>query len=107
MQDMAVELLLTDDPYEAESLAQEMDELNKTRQSIVNSITLEAIEEVEKNYPIESNSVLVIGKEGWNAGVIGIVASRLVDKFYRPTIVLSFDQGKRVSKRISAKYCWI
>ncbi|MEH7245485.1 single-stranded-DNA-specific exonuclease RecJ [Neobacillus niacini] len=95
---MAVELLLTDDPYEAETLAQEMDELNKTRQSIVNSITLEAIEEVEKNYPIQSNSVLVIGKEGWNAGVVGIVASRLVEKFYRPTIVLSFDQEKGIAK---------
>lgn len=96
--DMAVELLLTEDPIEAQSLAQEMDELNKTRQSIVNSITLEAIEEVEKNYPIDSNSVLVIGKEGWNAGVIGIVASRLVEKFYRPTIVLSFDSEKGLAK---------
>ncbi|WP_419956067.1 single-stranded-DNA-specific exonuclease RecJ [Neobacillus niacini] len=96
--DMAVELLLTDDSYEAEALAQEMDELNKTRQSIVNSITLEAIEEVERNYPIDSNSVLVIGKEGWNAGVIGIVASRLVEKFYRPTIVLSFDKEKGLAK---------
>lgn len=96
--DMAVELLLTDDPYEAEALAQEMDELNKTRQSIVNSITLEAIEEVERNFPIDSNSVLVIGKEGWNAGVIGIVASRLVEKFYRPTIVLSFDKEKGLAK---------
>ena len=96
--DMAVELLLTDDPIEAEGLAQEMDELNKTRQSIVNSITHEAIEEVEKNYPIDSNSVLVIGKEGWNAGVVGIVASRLVEKFYRPTIVLSFDKEKGLAK---------
>lgn len=96
--DMAVELLLTDDPYEAEALAQEMDELNKTRQSIVNSITLEAIEEVERNFPIDTNSVLVIGKEGWNAGVIGIVASRLVEKFYRPTIVLSFDKEKGLAK---------
>ncbi|MFJ5758145.1 single-stranded-DNA-specific exonuclease RecJ [Neobacillus sp. NPDC093182] len=96
--DMAVELLLTDDPFEAEALAQEMDDLNKTRQSIVNSITLEAIEEVERNYPIDSNSVLVIGKEGWNAGVIGIVASRLVEKFYRPTIVLSFDKEKGLAK---------
>lgn len=96
--DMAVDLLLTDDPIEAEGLAQEMDELNKTRQSIVNSITHEAIEEVEKNYPIDSNSVLVIGKEGWNAGVVGIVASRLVDKFYRPTIVLSFDKEKGLAK---------
>jgi single-stranded-DNA-specific exonuclease len=96
--DMAVELLLTDDPFEAEALAQEMDELNKTRQSIVNSITTEAIEEVERNYPTDSNSVLVIGKEGWNAGVIGIVASRLVEKFYRPTIVLSFDKEKGLAK---------
>ncbi|MEH7273635.1 single-stranded-DNA-specific exonuclease RecJ [Neobacillus vireti] len=96
--DMAVELLLTDDHFEAEALAQEMDELNKTRQSIVNSITQEAIEEVEKNYSIDSNSVLVIGKEGWNAGVIGIVASRLVERFYRPTIVLSFDKEKGLAK---------
>ncbi|MGG3469295.1 single-stranded-DNA-specific exonuclease RecJ [Neobacillus pocheonensis] len=96
--DLAVQLILTDDPDEAESLALEMDSLNKTRQAIVNEITLEAIEEVEKNYPIETNKVLVIGKEGWNAGVIGIVASRLVDKFYRPTIVLSFDREKGLAK---------
>ncbi|MGX6442876.1 single-stranded-DNA-specific exonuclease RecJ [Neobacillus sp. K501] len=96
--DMAVELLLTDDPMEAEVLAEEMDALNKTRQSIVNEITAEAIEEVESKFPIDKNSVLVIGKEGWNAGVIGIVASRLVEKFYRPTIVLSFDQEKGLAK---------
>ncbi|MEH7332749.1 single-stranded-DNA-specific exonuclease RecJ [Neobacillus drentensis] len=96
--DLAVQLILTDDPEEADHLAQEMDDLNKTRQSIVNTITLEAIEEVEQNYPIDSNKVLVIGKEGWNAGVIGIVASRLVEKFYRPTIVLSFDREKGLAK---------
>ncbi|MEH7544355.1 MULTISPECIES: single-stranded-DNA-specific exonuclease RecJ [Bacillaceae] len=96
--DLAVQLLLTDDPHEAQSLAEEMDALNKTRQEIVNAITVEAIEEVEKNYPIETNKVLVIGKEGWNPGVIGIVASRLVEKFYRPTIVLNFDPDKGVAK---------
>ncbi|MFD0827424.1 single-stranded-DNA-specific exonuclease RecJ [Neobacillus sp. M.A.Huq-85] len=96
--DLAVELLLSQDPEEAKSLAEEMDSLNKSRQSIVNTITAEAIEEVEKNYPIDSNHVLVIGKEGWNAGVIGIVASRLVEKYYRPTIVLSFDKEKGLAK---------
>ncbi|SMQ83159.1 single-stranded-DNA-specific exonuclease [Bacillus sp. OV166] len=96
--DLAVQLILTNDPFEAESLASEMDALNKSRQSIVNSITTEAMEEVEKNFPIESNKVLVIGKEGWNAGVIGIVASRLVEKYYRPTIVLNFDPDKGVAK---------
>ncbi|MCA8867010.1 DHHA1 domain-containing protein, partial [Halomonas sp. SBBP1] len=42
--------------------------------------------------------VLVVGKEGWNAGVIGIVASKLVEKYYRPTIVLSFDKEKGLAK---------
>ncbi|ETI66966.1 single-stranded-DNA-specific exonuclease RecJ [Neobacillus vireti] len=96
--DLAVQLILTGDPEEAQHLAEEMDALNKTRQAIVNAITAEAIQEVETNYPIESNKVLVIGKEGWNAGVIGIVASRLVDKYYRPTIVLNFDPDKGVAK---------
>jgi len=96
--DLAVQLILTEDPEEAQQLAEEMDVLNKTRQAIVNTITSEAIEEVEKNFPIETNKVLVVGKEGWNAGVIGIVASRLVEKYYRPTIVLNFDPEKGVAK---------
>ncbi|WP_026563463.1 single-stranded-DNA-specific exonuclease RecJ [Bacillus sp. UNC41MFS5] len=96
--DLAVQLILTDDPIEAENLAAEMDDLNKSRQSIVNTITTEAMEEVETHFPIETNKVLVIGKEGWNAGVIGIVASRLVEKYYRPVIVLNFDSEKGVAK---------
>ena len=96
--DLAVQLILTDDPMEANSLAEEMDALNKTRQAIVNSITQEAIEEVENHFPISDNKVLVIGKEGWNPGVIGIVASRLVEKYYRPTIVLNFDVDKGLAK---------
>jgi single-stranded-DNA-specific exonuclease len=96
--DLAVQLILTEDHEEAQILAEEMESLNKERQAIVNSITAEAIEEVETNYPIETNKVLVIGKEGWNAGVIGIFASRLVEKYYRPTIVLSFDQAKGLAK---------
>ncbi|WP_251549326.1 single-stranded-DNA-specific exonuclease RecJ [Neobacillus muris] len=96
--DLAVELILTQDPIEAEQLAEEMEALNKTRQSIVNAITDEAMDEVEKHYLDDANKVLVVGKEGWNAGVIGIVASRLVEKYYRPTIVLSFDKEKGLAK---------
>ncbi|NRD75958.1 single-stranded-DNA-specific exonuclease RecJ [Bacillus sp. BRMEA1] len=95
---LAVRLLLTNDPDEAEMLAAEMEDLNKTRQNIVKSITDEAMEMVENQFPVDSNKVLVIGKEGWNAGVIGIVASRLVEKYYRPTIVLSFDGEKGLAK---------
>ena len=53
---------------------------------IVNEITEQAIREVEENYPVNENAVLVIGREGWNAGVIGIVASKLVETFYRTRI---------------------
>ncbi|THE15336.1 single-stranded-DNA-specific exonuclease RecJ [Bacillus timonensis] len=96
--DPAVDLLMTNDPEEALYIADEIDELNKERQQLVNQMTQEAIREVEENYPPASNSVLVIAREGWNSGVIGIVASRLVDRFYRPTIVLSIDSEKGLAK---------
>ncbi len=96
--DPAVRLLLSEDPGEAAMLASEIDGLNKERQALVASIAEEAINEVETNFPVEDNHVLVIGKEDWNPGVIGIVASRLVEKYYRPTIVLSFDKEKGVAK---------
>ncbi|WP_449537100.1 single-stranded-DNA-specific exonuclease RecJ [Ferdinandcohnia sp. Marseille-Q9671] len=96
--DPAVDLLMTNDPEEAAYIAEEIDELNKERQQLVNQMTQEAIKEVEENYPPETNSVLVIAREGWNSGVVGIVASRLVDRFYRPTIVLSVDPEKRLAK---------
>ncbi|WP_053367251.1 single-stranded-DNA-specific exonuclease RecJ [Bacillus sp. FJAT-27245] len=95
---MAVKLLLTEDKGEAEDLAREMDSLNRERQAIVQEITEEAILQVERDFPPDSNKVLLVGKEGWNAGVIGIVASRLVEKFYRPVIVFSFDMEKGLAK---------
>ncbi|MCM3122540.1 MULTISPECIES: single-stranded-DNA-specific exonuclease RecJ [Bacillaceae] len=96
--DPAVQLMMTSDSEEAKMLAEEIDSINKERQSIVAQIAEEAIGEVEQRYPIEDNPVLVVGKEGWNAGVIGIVASKLVEKYYRPTIVLSFDDEKGLAK---------
>ena len=96
--DPAVYLLLAEDAFEAEALAEDIEQLNKDRKELVNTISEEAIRMVEQSFPTKENSLLVIGKEGWNPGVIGIVASRLVEKFYRPTIVLSFDQEKGMAK---------
>ena len=96
--DPAIELLLTEDPVMAESIADEIDSLNKERQAIVAEIAKDAIRQVEQFYPVSENSVLIVGGEGWNAGVVGIVASKLVEKFYRPTIVLSFDREKGLAK---------
>ncbi|WP_377888350.1 single-stranded-DNA-specific exonuclease RecJ [Alkalihalobacillus sp. R86527] len=94
----AVELLTTEDLTYAKQIAEEIDSLNKARQELVNTMTKEAIEEVEANYPLDNNRVLIIAREGWNPGVIGIVASRLVEKYYRPTIVMSIDREKGVAK---------
>ncbi|WP_226667243.1 single-stranded-DNA-specific exonuclease RecJ [Metabacillus litoralis] len=96
--DPAVDLLLSDNEEEAFLIAEEIDALNKERQKLVNTMTEEAIEEVENNFPVEDNPVLIIAKEGWNPGVVGIVASRLVERYYRPTIVLSIDHEKGIAK---------
>ncbi len=95
--DMAVDLLMSKTLHEAEEMAQEMNRLNKERQQIVNDMTSEAIEIADEMMK-EDTQVLVVGKEGWNAGVVGIVASRLVDRYYRPAIVLGFDKEKDQAK---------
>ncbi len=94
----AVKLLTSTDVHEADSHAQTLDELNRERQELVQAMTEEAIEMVEKQYPPDQNRVLVLAKEGWNVGVVGIVASRIVEKFYRPTIVLGIDPEKGTAK---------
>ncbi|RSL31603.1 single-stranded-DNA-specific exonuclease RecJ [Salibacterium salarium] len=96
--DPAVHLLTSIDAEEAAEWAEVIDELNKERQKVVNDMTKEAIEEVEKEFPPEDNSVLVVGKAGWSPGVIGIVASRLMDRFYRPVIVLGIDEDTGEAK---------
>ncbi|MFC0561843.1 single-stranded-DNA-specific exonuclease RecJ [Halalkalibacter alkalisediminis] len=96
--DPAVALLLSESHEEAEQLASEIDDLNKERQAVVSDITEAAIQVVEDQFPPNENEVLVIAGEGWNAGVIGIVASRLVERYYRPTIVLSIDAEKGLAK---------
>jgi single-stranded-DNA-specific exonuclease len=94
----AVELLVSDDPEVAEVLALEIDQLNKQRQGTVDEITKEAIDWVEERYPTVKPRVLIVAQKDWNAGVIGIVASRLVEKYYVPTIVLTIDSDKSIAK---------
>ncbi|MBU9712515.1 single-stranded-DNA-specific exonuclease RecJ [Evansella tamaricis] len=93
--DPAIHLLISEDPYEAEELAMMIDDYNKERQKIVNEMAKEAEEQVEKQ---GIPPVIIVGQEGWNAGVIGIVASRLVEKYYRPTIVLSLNNETGLAK---------
>jgi single-stranded-DNA-specific exonuclease len=96
--DKAVELLISQDRDQALLLAEEIDNINQQRQTMVDEITKEAIEWVEEKYPDIKPKALVVAKEGWNAGVIGIVASRLVERYYLPTIVLAIDEEKGIAK---------
>ncbi len=93
-----VDFLMSASSQEAQPLAKILNEKNEERKAIVNTITEQAVEMIESNAAIRDSLVLVVGGEGWNAGVVGIVASRLVGKYYKPTIVLSLDKEKGTAK---------
>ncbi len=87
----AVKLLLTDNPDEAESLAQNLDKLNTERKAAEAVIMNEISERVKNEPELLFKHVLVIYGEGWHHGVIGIVAARLVERFGKPVFILSDD----------------
>ncbi len=92
--EIALRLLMTESDKEAESLAGILEEENKMRQKEERQIIKEAIEETERVMNFNRDRVIVVGREGWHQGVIGIVASRLVDKYHRPAVVIAFQNGK-------------
>lgn len=98
--DLAVRLLTTEDMEEAQGLALHLDLLNKERQTIVESITAEAVAQVQAdNKSGEAvNRVLLTAEEGWNVGVIGIVASKLLETYYRPAFVFGIDPETGIAK---------
>ena len=87
---LACELLMCEDSDEATFLAEEVDHFNTERKAIVETITEEAL--VLAQEQIDTNAqFLVLEKEDWNEGVLGIVASRIVEQYHLPTIVLNVD----------------
>jgi single-stranded-DNA-specific exonuclease len=90
----ALDLLLTDDPVEAKRLANELEDLNRERQAVEARIFREAAAQVEE-WPEEHRRrhAYVVAGEGWHEGVIGIVASRLVERFNRPVVLIAGTDG--------------
>lgn len=95
---LAVQLLTTTDQELAERLATQLNQLNQERQEIVKQIALAAEAQAEQLVAAGLDHVLVVAGEEWHEGVIGIVASRLVERFYRPAVVLSVNSGIGVAK---------
>ena len=87
----ALDLLLSKDICTAEKNAKILDDFNRDRQKIERDISTKAIENIENKFDPEKDFVIVEGDMEWHLGVIGIVASRVMRKFYRPTFILARD----------------
>lgn len=90
----AAELILTENADTAQLLAAELDETNKQRQLTEQKIYKEALELLQADADFYNKRIIVLKKEGWHHGVIGIAAARLCERFYRPCILLGAENGK-------------
>jgi single-stranded-DNA-specific exonuclease len=87
-----VRLLLSDDPATAAALAEELDRENQTRQEIERRILEEALADAADRVGAGARG-LVLARDGWHAGVVGIVASRVVERFHRPAVLIAMEDG--------------
>ena len=92
---LALKLLCTDDYREATAISEKLSEMNRERQDIERRILQEAEEQIA-NEKLTNNKIIIVGKENWHHGVIGIVSSKITDEYYKPSILVCFegDEGK-------------
>lgn len=90
-QEEALELFMSQDINEVNKLIDQLNEHNKNRQEIERKIYNEAIEQIEEN-KLNKNRTIVVGGENWHHGVIGIVASKITEMYFKPTILLCFEE---------------
>ncbi len=88
----ALALMTTDDAGEAQRLTAELDGLNQERRALCERVLADAIEEVERA-GLDRAPAIVLTREGWHPGVVGIVASQLVERYHRPTVLIALDGG--------------
>lgn len=89
----AVQLLAADSMQEARTMAKELERENQLRRNVDEDTLKEALEIVEEKLDPVNDHSFVLYKEGWHPGVIGIIASRIVEKYYRPTVMISIVDG--------------
>ncbi len=90
----AIKLLTTKDTQTASSIAKFLEIENRRRKSIDENTLEEALGQIEKSVDLENDKAIVLHSEGWHQGVIGIVASRLVEKYYLPTVLIAVDNNE-------------
>jgi single-stranded-DNA-specific exonuclease len=100
---IGVRLLLTDDPAEAEGMAATLEAANRSRQEVDGRTLSAAMTALERSYDPDRDRGIVLAGEGWHPGVIGIVASRVVEHIHRPTVLIALDgeaEGKGSARSI-------
>jgi single-stranded-DNA-specific exonuclease len=90
----ALELLMTDDLARASALADQLEEANEARREEESRTLREALDQLERSFDPSKDFGVVLEGEGWHPGVIGIVASRIVERIHRPTVLLAVADGK-------------
>lgn len=100
----AVEMLITDDPARAEELAQALEACNLKRREVEKGIVDRAHELIDEQGGLNGRGAIVLGQAGWHPGVVGIVASRLVDAYHRPAVVVALndDHGQGSARTIGS-----
>ncbi len=88
---LAVELLTTTRDERAGTLADYLNQLNSSRQSLERSIQMAANKQAQAVHDLENDPVLVLAERGWHPGVIGIVAGKLAEKYHRPVVLIALD----------------
>src|SRR5207237_2697621 len=83
--------LFSDDRAESATLAQQLEALNIERQALDQRMLDEALEQVERTADLDRDAGFVLVGDGWHPGVVGIVASRVVERYGRPTFLIAFD----------------
>jgi single-stranded-DNA-specific exonuclease len=100
--EQAIKLLTTKDEAKAATIARILNAENKRRKDIDEQTLNEALAMIESDIDLDEESAIVLASRGWHQGVIGIVASRLVEKFHRPTVMIAIDgdEGKGSARSI-------
>ncbi len=89
----AVDLLLSDNPKKALELSEKLDKINQRRQLTEKEIYEEALQIISNDADFSNKKIIVLAQKDWHHGVIGIVASKITEQFYKPCILLSYDEN--------------
>lgn len=92
--ELAIKLFTTRDEFKAAEIARTLNEENRRRKNIDETTLEEALELIEQDVDLANDKAIVLASSGWHQGVIGIVASRLVERFHRPTIMIAIDEDE-------------